>query len=106
MEIYSEHYTMDDTDQISEPDWDFTYFHFLNDELKPKLYKCINEMTWNQKLFYLGLQYEFGINVPQNYEKALKFYIKGFYLRNSYCCYRLYYIYRKDNINFKTRKKI
>jgi len=104
MEIYSDYYTMDDTDQIPEPEWDFTFFHFLNDEFKPKLFKSINEMTWNQKLFYLALQYEYGINVQQNFEKALKLYIKGFHLRNSYCCYRLYFIYRKDDIKFKTRK--
>jgi hypothetical protein len=104
MEIYSEHYTIDDTDQIPEPEWEFTFFNFLNEELRPKLFKSINEMTWNQKLFYLALQYEYGINVPQNFEKALKLYIKGFHLRNSYCCYRLYYIYRKDDIKFKTRK--
>ena len=31
-------------------------------------------------------------------------YTKGFQLRNPYCCYRLYFIYRKQNQNFQTPK--
>jgi len=103
-QIHSEYFTQDDSGQITEPDWEFMFFNFLTVELKNKLFKHIGEMTWNQKYFYLGLQYEFGIDVEKNFKKALKYYFKGFYQRNSYCCYKLYFIYRSENINFKTKK--
>lgn len=102
--IYSEYFTKDDSNLIVEPDWKYSFFDFLTVELQEKLFKKISEMTWSQKNFYLGLQYEFGIRVEKNYVKALKFYIKGFYQRNSYSCYRLYFLYRKDNSEFNIKK--
>jgi hypothetical protein len=50
--------------------------------------------------FLNGINLEFGITVEQDLTKALSLYLKGAALKEPYCNFRLYYIYKNNPEKF------
>ena len=106
MKVFSNFFEKNYEDNIPEPDWAFTFFKFLPDEMiliqNEKLKKFMSPF----KYFLKGLQHEFGILKKQNFEKAYSYYERAFKLREPFSCMRLFFIHRKNSPEFFVNKNL
>jgi len=89
-----------------KPDFHKIFLSHYDPEELTDLWNFILRSEYGQHYFLKGLFLEHGIHpfTQPDYNEALKHYQKGAELRDSYCCFRLHYIYKKDYELFQLQK--